>query len=79
MQGALDCIDADTVAEETRRIEAGHHTLAELLLAKLRQRIHHRGVGMFAAYQFEQAHEAYRVEEVRDREAFTKVFGHILD
>ena len=79
MQRALDREDPDAVAEKARGIEAGYDALAELLFAEITQQLDDGGIGIFTAYQFEQAHEAYRVEKMGNRETASKGLRHILD
>ena len=71
--------NTDAVAEEPGRVEAGYHPFTELLLAEIRQQVHDLRVGVFAAHQFEQAHETHGIEKMGDGKALSKRLRHILD
>ena len=75
-QPRLQRVDPDPVGEETGRIAAVHHSLAQGDVAEPRQRLDDLGPRIRPAHQLQQPHEAHRIEEMGDAEIGAHRLGH---
>ena len=74
--GALQPVGADPVGDETRRVVAVDHRLAERYVEEGAKRFDPVRRDVRAANQFQQPHVARRVEEMGDQEVATKEVRH---
>ena len=79
MQCCLDSEYANAIAKKPRRVVAYDNALAHARLVELLQRVDDILASVFTAHNFEQPHEADRVEKMRDRKFGLKRLRHILD
>ncbi len=64
---------ADAIGDEVGRVLGVHHTFTQVQIAEVSDGLHQRGIGIGSGNQFQQAHVARRIEEVRTEPAAAEV------